>query len=71
MKKYLTIEDISKKLHIQIGSARNRICRGDPMPPSLRVGRRRLFPEDEFQVWMDSFLNIDDEKKTDSKGWRL
>ena len=69
MKKYLTIEDLSKRLHIEIGSVRNRLYRGDPMPPSLKIGRRRLFPEDEFQVWMDSFLKSDDTAVNNSKRW--
>lgn len=56
MQKYLTIEEISQRLHIATGTARNRICRGDPMPPSLKVGRRRLFPEAEFEIWLRKFL---------------
>lgn len=56
MQKYLTIEEVSHRLHIATGTARNRICRGDPMPPSLKVGRRRLFPEVEFETWLRQFL---------------
>jgi len=54
MKKYLTVEQVAETLQLTIGSVRNRISRGDPMPKSFRVGRRRLFPEDDFQEWMDS-----------------
>ena len=49
---YLTVEQVSKKLHITVGTVRNRISKDDPMPPSIKVGRRRLFPEDEFDNWM-------------------
>ncbi len=53
-KKYLTIEELSKKLRIAPGTARNRLANSRPMPPSIKAGRRRLFPEDEFEKWMDS-----------------
>ncbi|WP_363323536.1 helix-turn-helix domain-containing protein [uncultured Pseudoteredinibacter sp.] len=49
---YLTVEQVSKKLHVTAGTIRNRISKGDPMPPSIKVGRRRLFPEDEFESWI-------------------
>lgn len=50
--RYLTLDEISRRLHMAPGTARNRICRQDPMPPSVRIGRRRLFPEDQFNQWM-------------------
>ena len=60
MKKYLTIEQVSELMHIKVGTARNRLCRGESMPPLLRIGRRVLFPEESFYAWMDSFLPHDD-----------
>lgn len=48
----LTFEEIAERLHISVGSARNRLSRGEDMPPSFSVGRRRLFPEDDFNKWI-------------------
>lgn len=49
---YLTIEEISERLHIKVGTARNRLSRGEPMPPSIKIGRRRLFPSVELERWL-------------------
>ena len=49
---WLTLEQVSERMHIKAGTARNRLSRGEPMPPSVKVGRRRLFPEDAFERWM-------------------
>ena len=69
MKKYLTLNQVAEKLCIKIGSARNRLSRGDPMPPSVTVGRRRLFPEEDFQKWMDSFLRSNDSYLMESRSF--
>ena len=53
---YLTLEQVSERMHIKAGTARNRLSRGEPMPPSVKVGRRRLFPEDAFERWMAAHL---------------
>ena len=55
-----TINDIAKELHMSVGTVRNRLSRGDPMPPSVKVGRRRLFPEDSFKNWMKLRLKSND-----------
>jgi excisionase family DNA binding protein len=68
MKRYLTIEEVSAYLHMQVGTARNRLSRGEPMPPSVKIGRRRLFPEDDFQEWLDSFLRNNDPIISRSQG---
>jgi excisionase family DNA binding protein len=49
---WLTLEQVSERMHIKAGTARNRLSQGEPMPPSVKVGRRRLFPEDAFERWM-------------------
>lgn len=59
--KYLTIEEVSKRLHINVGTARNRLSRGDPMPPSTKCGRRRLFPSIELEKWLMAKLVSNDE----------
>lgn len=58
---YLTIEEVSSRLHIRVGTARNRLSRGDPMPPSVKIGRRRLFPVDELERWVMTKLVSNDE----------
>ena len=64
---YLTIEQICKKLHIAPGTGRNRLSKSlNLMPPSIRAGRRRLFPENEFEKWMASYLERGDQKASDS-----
>lgn len=57
---YLTIEEISERLHMSVGTARNRLSRGEPMPPSVKVGRRRLFPTTELEKWLMARLVSND-----------
>ena len=52
---YLSLEEVSRRLHISPATVRNRLSRRDPMPPSIKIGRRRLFPEDKFELWMESY----------------
>lgn len=49
---YLTVEQVAEKLHMSTGTVRNRISAGMPMPPSFRIGRRRLFPVSEMDDWL-------------------
>jgi len=51
--KYYTVNEIAKLLHITEGTVRNRLCRGDDMPPHFRAGRRVLFPADQFTQWTE------------------
>ena len=57
----LTIEQVSARLHIQVGTARNRLSRGDPMSPSVKIGRRRLFPLIELERWVMTKLVSNDD----------
>lgn len=57
--KLLTVRDVAERLHISVGTARNRLSQNFPMPPSLRVGRRRLFPEREFEAWLEGIAKQD------------
>jgi excisionase family DNA binding protein len=50
--RYLTVEEIAEQLHMSPGTVRNRLSRKELMPPSVRVGRRRLFPVVEFNNWI-------------------
>ena len=65
---YLRIEDVSKRLCIAVGTARNRLCNGEPMPPSIRIGRRRLFLEADFNDWLRKFHGVDDVSRIDGSG---
>lgn len=50
----LTLSEISKMLRISDHTARNRLCMGMPMPPSFRVGKRRLFMKTEVEMWLEA-----------------
>lgn len=54
--RFYTLEEIARELHIAPATARNRLTLGQPMPPSIRVGRRRLFPADEYEKWIAAQL---------------
>ncbi|REE18176.1 hypothetical protein B0G71_1173 [Paraburkholderia sp. BL27I4N3] len=54
--RFYTLEEIARELHIAPATARNRLTLGLPMPPSIRVGRRRLFPVDQYENWIASQL---------------
>lgn len=55
--KFYTLEDIAKQLHMSVGTARNRIARGEFMPPFIKVGRRLLFSEQEFYAWLKTLTD--------------
>ncbi len=55
-RRFYTLEEIARELHIAAATARNRLTLGLAMPPSIRVGRRRLFPVDEYEKWIASQL---------------
>ena len=59
--KFFTTKEAADKLHISIGTLRNRLSKGDPMPPSVKIGRRRLWPSEEFDRWIMSKLVSNDE----------
>lgn len=48
----MTISDVSRLVHITDDTARNRLSAGSAMPPSFRVGRRRLFLRSEVERWL-------------------
>ncbi|MEX3690391.1 DNA-binding protein [Paraburkholderia sp. BR14263] len=64
-RRFYTLEEIARELHIAPATARNRLTLGLPMPPSLRVGRRRLFPVDEYEKWIASQLTRTDARDAD------
>lgn len=48
----LTIAELARFLHWSEGTVRNRLSKGAAMPPSILVGRHRLFWEDEVVAWV-------------------
>lgn len=48
----MTVSEVSEILKISESTARNRLSQGLPMPPSFRVGRRRLFLRREVERWL-------------------
>ncbi|MGF6411545.1 DNA-binding protein [Paraburkholderia sp. MM5482-R1] len=65
-RRFYTLEEIARELHIAPATARNRLTLALPMPPSIRVGRRRLFPIDEYEKWIAAQLTH--YGKTDAAG---
>lgn len=48
---YLTYEQLCERIHMCVSTARARVSKKKSMPPSFKIGRRRLFPEDELEKW--------------------
>lgn len=49
----LTLDEVCENvLRISAQTGRNRLSRGLPMPPSFRVGRRRLFLVTDVDQWL-------------------
>ena len=61
MSEYLTVKQVSKKLHMSVGTIYNRLSAGRNMPATIQIGRRRLFPTAEFDEWMKSHTAANDE----------
>ena len=56
-KDFYTVEEIATLLRVQVSAVRNRLSRCDPtLPPSLRVGGRRLFPVAGYEAWKAQLL---------------
>ena len=50
---FLTLEEVAEGIHISERTLRNKLSKGDEnLPPSFRVGRRRLFPRKDFENWL-------------------
>jgi len=54
-KVFYTVEEIAELLRIAPGTVRNRLSKRDrDVPPSIVIGRRRLFPLAECEMWIKS-----------------
>ena len=50
----LNLEEVAARLHIKVGTARNRLSsQNAEMPPSIKSGRRRLFPLSKYNEWIE------------------
>lgn len=54
MKPLYTIQELAHTLRLQPGTVRNKLSRGDDLPKSVVVGRRRLFPEQAVEAWLEA-----------------
>ena len=54
MRPLYTIQELANTLRLQPGTVRNKLSRGEDLPRSVRVGRRRLFPEDAVEAWLQA-----------------
>ncbi|MFT5716484.1 MAG: hypothetical protein ACI9T7_000660 [Oleiphilaceae bacterium] len=47
-------QQVARLLHISVKTLHNKLSRGDKnLPPSYRIGRKRLFPIREFKTFLD------------------
>jgi excisionase family DNA binding protein len=54
MRPLYTVQELANTLRLQPGTVRNKLSRGEDLPRSVRVGRRRLFPEDAVEAWLQA-----------------
>lgn len=54
MKPLYTIQELAHTLRLQPGTVRNKLSRGEDLPKSVVVGRRRLFPEQAVEAWLEA-----------------
>lgn len=56
-KDFYTVDEVAALLRVQVSAVRNRLSRRDPtLPPSLRVGGRRLFPVANYEAWKGQLI---------------
>lgn len=60
MSEYMTVKKLATALHCSEGTIYNRLSQGKDMPPSIQVGRRRLFPIEEFKEWMRKHTKVNE-----------
>ena len=54
MTRLVTINELAQALRLTPGTIRNKLARGADLPPSIRVGRRRLFSQEQIDAWLKS-----------------
>lgn len=54
---FYTVAEMAELLRVHSGTIRNRLwLRADSLPPSMTIGRRRLFPLAEYEAWKQRLL---------------
>ena len=54
---FYTIEEIAAQLRVKVSAIRRRLTEADPtLPPSIRMGGRRLFPATAYENWKAGIL---------------
>jgi hypothetical protein len=54
---FYTVAEIALRLRVRESAVRARLGRNDPtLPPSIRVGGRRLFPIALYEEWLQELL---------------
>ena len=54
MKRLYTVQELADAIRLRPGTIRNRLSRGEDLPRSILVGRRRLFPQDGVENWLQA-----------------
>ena len=56
-KQYYTDNELSEILMISVQGLRNKVVRGDPLPPNIKIPgfRHRLWPIKACHEWMEQF----------------
>lgn len=49
---YLSTTDVAERMGITLASVYRRNSAGDPMPPSIKTGKKIRYREDAFDKWM-------------------
>lgn len=58
---FFTIEEMATILRVRVSAIRARLGRNDPaLPPSRRVGGRRLFPTALYLEWREALLRTEE-----------
>lgn len=57
MKRTLGLPEVCLLMKISLRTGRNRLSRGDPMPPSFKTGRKVLFLEDKVDAWLQTLAD--------------
>ena len=50
----LTMEETAQRLGMPLHSLRHRVQVGSDVPPSARIGKRRMFRESDVEAWLDA-----------------
>jgi len=50
--KLLSLDELAEILHLKKGTAYNRLSAGDPMPPSIKIGKKRMWLQPTVFEWL-------------------